>query len=103
MPQGCATWPAAWETLESDWPASGEVDVVEGVNDGAPNQSTLHTSGGCTIPGSGAMSGCVSGFACGGFARADGGFVLRVCAVLQDGGERGLRRGVRDHEHGHGE
>ncbi|KAJ3477504.1 hypothetical protein NLI96_g10422 [Meripilus lineatus] len=28
MPQGCATWPAAWETLESNWPNSGEVDIT---------------------------------------------------------------------------
>lgn len=60
MPQGCSTWPAAWETLESDWPNSGEVDVVEGVNDVVPNQSTLHTSAGCTMPASGlAMTGYV--------------------------------------------
>ncbi|EIN06365.1 endo-1,3(4)-beta-glucanase-like protein [Punctularia strigosozonata HHB-11173 SS5] len=50
MPQGCATWPAAWETLESDWPASGEIDIVEGVNDVEPNASTLHTSSNCTMP-----------------------------------------------------
>ncbi|TFK45417.1 putative laminarinase [Heliocybe sulcata] len=50
MPQGCATWPAVWETLESDWPNSGEVDIVEGVNDVSPNQSTLHTSSNCTMP-----------------------------------------------------
>ncbi|KAI5122192.1 hypothetical protein M0805_007089 [Coniferiporia weirii] len=51
MPQGCGTWPAAWETLEDGWPASGEVDIVEGVNDVSPNQSTLHTSPDCTMPG----------------------------------------------------
>ena len=28
MPQGCSTWPAAWETSEDDWPDSGEVDIV---------------------------------------------------------------------------
>lgn len=53
MPQGCGTWPAAWETLESNWPQSGEVDIVEGVNDVEPNQSTLHTTPGCTMPVSG--------------------------------------------------
>lgn len=59
MPEGCGTWPAAWETLESDWPNSGEVDIVEGVNNETPNQSTLHTSAGCTMPGGGAMTGFV--------------------------------------------
>jgi beta-glucanase (GH16 family) len=28
MPQGCGTWPAAWETDEGDWPNGGEVDIV---------------------------------------------------------------------------
>lgn len=46
MPQGCATWPAAWEVDEATWPNGGETDVVEGVNDHGPNQSTLHTSPG---------------------------------------------------------
>ncbi|KAI5122150.1 hypothetical protein M0805_000797 [Coniferiporia weirii] len=53
MPQGCGTWPAVWETLEDGWPAGGEIDIVEGVNDVVPNQSTLHTSPNCTMPTSG--------------------------------------------------
>jgi beta-glucanase (GH16 family) len=57
MPQGCATWPAAWEVDEGDWPNEGEVDIVEGVNDQTPNQSTLHTSPGCTMPGSTTQTG----------------------------------------------
>jgi hypothetical protein len=27
MPQGCSTWPAAWESDTSDWPNSGEVSL----------------------------------------------------------------------------
>ncbi|KAF4622600.1 hypothetical protein D9613_009003 [Agrocybe pediades] len=50
MPQGCGTWPAIWETKESNWPAGGEVDIVEGVNDQEPNASTLHTTAGCSMP-----------------------------------------------------
>ncbi|KJA15431.1 glycoside hydrolase family 16 protein [Hypholoma sublateritium FD-334 SS-4] len=50
MPQGCGTWPAIWETKESDWPAGGEIDIVEGVNDQVPNAATLHTTAGCTMP-----------------------------------------------------
>ncbi|TFK50003.1 endo-1,3(4)-beta-glucanase-like protein [Heliocybe sulcata] len=64
MPQGCATWPAVWETLESDWPNAGEVDIVEGVNDQTPNQSTLHTSAGCTMPDGIAQTGTVSSQDC---------------------------------------
>ncbi|KAL5488346.1 hypothetical protein ACEPAI_6454 [Sanghuangporus weigelae] len=64
MPQGCATWPAAWESLESDWPASGEVDIVEGVNDIDPNASTLHTTSGCTMPSSRDMTGTTTQLDC---------------------------------------
>ncbi|KAF9233225.1 glycoside hydrolase family 16 protein [Melanogaster broomeanus] len=53
MPQGCGTWPAIWESDEANWPLGGEVDIVEGVNDVTPNQSTLHTSANCTIPATG--------------------------------------------------
>ncbi|RDX45720.1 laminarinase [Lentinus brumalis] len=49
MPQGCATWPAVWE-VGADWPNQGEIDILEGVNDVAPNQATLHTNAGCTMP-----------------------------------------------------
>ncbi|KIJ39902.1 glycoside hydrolase family 16 protein, partial [Sphaerobolus stellatus SS14] len=51
MPEGCATWPAAWE-LGDDWPNNGEVDIIEGVNSSPPNQATLHTTAGCSIPAS---------------------------------------------------
>lgn len=50
MPQGCATWPAAWESDTSNWPNSGEVDIIEGANDQTPNLMSLHTSPGCTMP-----------------------------------------------------
>jgi hypothetical protein len=40
---------AAWETGDN-WPVSGEVDVLEGVNDEGPNLSSLHTNYGCTMP-----------------------------------------------------
>ncbi|KZT36648.1 endo-1,3(4)-beta-glucanase [Sistotremastrum suecicum HHB10207 ss-3] len=64
MPQGCSTWPAAWETNESDWPNGGEADIVEGVNDVSPNQGTLHTSAGCTMPSYGSQTGQVAGTDC---------------------------------------
>ncbi|KAF7981756.1 hypothetical protein HWV62_31813 [Athelia sp. TMB] len=53
MPEGCGTWPAIWEVDEANWPNAGEIDIVEGVNNVTPNQSTLHTGPGCSIPASG--------------------------------------------------
>ncbi|EIW80134.1 glycoside hydrolase family 16 protein [Coniophora puteana RWD-64-598 SS2] len=60
MPTGCGTWPAVWE-VGQDWPNNGEIDIVEGVNSQEPNQSTLHTSNGCTMPASRKMSGYATG------------------------------------------
>lgn len=58
MPEGCGTWPAAWEVLESNWPNSGEIDIVEGADNESPNLSSLHTSANCTMPSSNrAMTG----------------------------------------------
>ncbi|KAF9469590.1 laminarinase [Collybia nuda] len=57
MPQGCGTWPAVWETNESNWPNGGEIDILEGVNDQGPNAATLHTGSGCTMPSSRAQTG----------------------------------------------
>ncbi|KAG9310379.1 glycoside hydrolase family 16 protein [Chiua virens] len=54
IPEGCGTWPAVCKSLRS--PAStrvlkyslgyGEIDIVEGINNRVPNQSTLHTNAG---------------------------------------------------------
>ncbi|KAF5338394.1 hypothetical protein D9611_012481 [Ephemerocybe angulata] len=48
MPHGCSVWPAYW-SVGPNWPAGGEIDVFEGVNEGTANQYTLHTSDGCTL------------------------------------------------------
>lgn len=49
MPGGiCATWPAFW-TYGPDWPNSGEIDILEGVNANNQNSMTLHTRPGCFI------------------------------------------------------
>ncbi|MCJ1246138.1 hypothetical protein MMC30_003343 [Trapelia coarctata] len=32
-----------------NWPSSGEIDIIEGVNIGVQDQMTLHTSPGCTV------------------------------------------------------
>ncbi|KAI0762582.1 concanavalin A-like lectin/glucanase domain-containing protein [Fomes fomentarius] len=47
IPTGCGTWPAFWSNG-----ASGEIDILEGVNDYANNQATIHTAHGCTLPSS---------------------------------------------------
>lgn len=48
MPVGCGTWPALW-SFGPDWPSSGEIDMIEGVNSQTSNEITLHTSEGCTM------------------------------------------------------
>ncbi|KAH9850670.1 concanavalin A-like lectin/glucanase domain-containing protein [Lenzites betulinus] len=51
MPTGCGTWPAFWSN-GPNWPAGGEIDMVEGVNDYTNNQVTLHTAPGCSMSSS---------------------------------------------------
>lgn len=48
MPVGCGTWPALW-SFGPNWPASGEIDILEGVNSQTTNEITLHTSEGCDM------------------------------------------------------
>ncbi|KAL8749892.1 MAG: hypothetical protein Q9184_006624 [Pyrenodesmia sp. 2 TL-2023] len=47
----CGAWPAFWMT-GPNWPNSGEIDIIEGVNTGSQNQITMHTGPGCTLAGS---------------------------------------------------
>lgn len=44
MPSGCGTWPALWMLGDGEWPANGEIDIIEGANDQSANYMTLHTS-----------------------------------------------------------
>ena len=43
---------------------SGEIDIIEGVNNQEKNQATLHSGGGCNINHGGGMSGQVMGTSC---------------------------------------
>ena len=74
MPTGCATWPAFWSN-GPNWPAGGEIDIVEGVNTNADNQATIHTNHGCTIPSSSSSALGISGNVVGG----------TNCAALETG------------------
>jgi len=48
VPTGCGTWPAWW-FVGPNWPNSGEIDVIEGIHVNVNDQSTLHTSAGCSL------------------------------------------------------
>lgn len=64
-------WPSLW-TKGANWPATGEIDIIEGVNRMTFNQMTLHTAGACTVPNSTDQTGtalsldCSTGGAAGG-------------------------------------
>ncbi|KAF9458752.1 concanavalin A-like lectin/glucanase domain-containing protein [Collybia nuda] len=82
MPTGCGTWPAFWTNgadlppfypkqkliiyLGPNWPAGGEIDIVEGVHDYTNNQATIHTNPGCTLPTTNTNSLAISGSVIGG-------------------------------------
>ncbi|KAL8934286.1 MAG: hypothetical protein Q9216_005985 [Gyalolechia sp. 2 TL-2023] len=55
----CGMWPAFW-TTGPNWPSSGEIDIIEGVNMQSQNQVTMHTSEGCSLAG----SSCVDNEGC---------------------------------------
>ncbi|KAJ5999287.1 hypothetical protein N7451_007097 [Penicillium sp. IBT 35674x] len=49
----CGTWPAFW-MIGTVPPTAGEIDIIEGINEGPLNQITLHTNrDGCTVNNSG--------------------------------------------------
>lgn len=47
LPFGCSVWPSFW-TMGQNWPAGGEIDILEGVNKMTIDQMTLHAIGGCS-------------------------------------------------------
>ncbi|TEA16473.1 Endo-1,3(4)-beta-glucanase [Colletotrichum sidae] len=48
----CGVWPAFW-MFGPNWPNSGEIDIIEGVNTQESNAVTLHTGPGCSITNDG--------------------------------------------------
>ncbi|KZT20534.1 glycoside hydrolase family 16 protein [Neolentinus lepideus HHB14362 ss-1] len=83
MPQGCATWPAVWE-VGADWPNEGEIDIIEGVNGAAPNQVTLHTGTGCSMPSARAQTGTTTTTSCASSNADDSGCGVRAAGDLKD-------------------
>jgi len=81
MPQGCSTWPAVWEVAPSNWPAGGEIDVIEGVNDYTNNQATLHTNPGCSLATSNSNSLAITGTLVGGTSCAVSGTSNQGCGI----------------------
>ncbi|PSN69794.1 tat pathway signal sequence, partial [Corynespora cassiicola Philippines] len=49
MPAGCGIWPAFWTVGLGDWPADGEIDIIENVNDATENNAALHAAGTCDV------------------------------------------------------
>lgn len=59
MPGGiCGVWPAFW-TFGPNWPSSGEIDIIEGVNSQTTDSITLHTGPSCSMSSTGSLSGSV--------------------------------------------
>ena len=57
MPGGvCSTWPAFW-LVGPNWPNSGEIDILEGVNEQTSNKMTLHTGPGVVVSKNATFSG----------------------------------------------
>ncbi|KAJ9634856.1 uncharacterized protein PV06_05774 [Exophiala oligosperma] len=80
MPGGvCGTWPAFW-TVGANWPTTGEIDIIEGVNSQIGNSMALHTGPGCSISSSGDFSGQISSTNC--FVSAPGQAMNAGCQIL---------------------
>ncbi|KAL9077102.1 MAG: hypothetical protein Q9157_003472, partial [Trypethelium eluteriae] len=59
----CGLWPAMW-SYGPNWPASGEIDIIENVNSATNDQMTLHTAPGCIVS-PGAQTGSMGATDCG--------------------------------------
>ncbi|KAL2890522.1 putative endo-1 3(4)-beta-glucanase [Ceratocystis lukuohia] len=56
MPEGPGIWPAFW-SFGGEWPTSGEIDIIEGVNLDETNHVALHTGPGCVVTNTGSPKG----------------------------------------------
>ncbi|KAH7108256.1 hypothetical protein BKA62DRAFT_740056 [Auriculariales sp. MPI-PUGE-AT-0066] len=61
----CGTWPAWWTvSKKGPWPTGGEIDIIEGVNNGVENLSSLHSRPGCLLNKTTLMKGTVESTNC---------------------------------------
>ncbi|KAI9666365.1 MAG: hypothetical protein M1821_004301 [Bathelium mastoideum] len=68
----CGLWPAMW-SYGPNWPASGEIDIIENVNSATNDQMTLHTAPGCTVTvGGSGQTGSLGATDCGANAGQTG-------------------------------
>ncbi|KAH9968940.1 glycoside hydrolase family 16 protein [Russula dissimulans] len=84
-PWGCGVWPAFWTLGNGVWPATGEIDVLEGVHDNQHNQVTWHTSAGCelTPPVNGSYTGTVVQSNGQPYLDCEGSGTLPGCGVIE--------------------
>lgn len=59
----CGAWPAFW-LYGPDWPAGGEIDIVEGANVAYTNLMSAHTSASCALDPGAAFTGAQLGGDC---------------------------------------
>jgi beta-glucanase (GH16 family) len=65
IPVGPGLWPALWLLGTGDnWPARGEIDILEFVHDTPYNSMTLHTAPGCTVDNATSFTGQLQGANC---------------------------------------
>lgn len=64
-----------------NWPAGGEIDIVEGVHDYTNNQATLHTNPGCGLASSDPKTLSITGTLVGGTDCAVGSTSNQGCGV----------------------
>ncbi|KAF2199689.1 hypothetical protein GQ43DRAFT_419682 [Delitschia confertaspora ATCC 74209] len=86
MPGGtCGTWPSFWTYgQDGQWPASGEIDIIEGVHTSTTNGMSLHTTDGCSV-GNSLMAGSVKTPNC--YIRAPGQSANTGCLVESSSAE----------------
>lgn len=56
-------WPSFW-TKGENWPAGGEIDIMEGINGMTANQMALHTNAGCNATSGVSYSGTIGATNC---------------------------------------